>query len=247
MNDHEWLDLQVLNAALPNEWNITDPFGSPPNVYAVELSNVDLEDATGHAFTMRAYVNDPVNPSSATNLRADDIYIHNSALNFSAVTGILNGVDFNGHLARTSYDRNFCDSYQGRFPNDPNADRFGFANDPSVFMPRNLRIEDSEFRYNNTGVTGGGARWVGIRRNTFDHNYVLPQHQGADTGPSSGGTIEFDQCTDQLEISGNTFTGPGSQHYNTVGLELYARNMTVSNNVISNYGGEGIAVTGAVY
>ena len=198
----------------------TDPFNNPPSAYAVEFSNVDLEDATGHALQLRGYNGRPVN----------DIYFHDSAINYSGVTGILLGVD------GVSYIRKQCDSMPG------------FANDQTVYLPRNLKLENNVFSNNNTGVIGGGARWVGLRGNTFTNNYIWPQAQGGQNPDgsgnpdiSAGGTLEFDACSDKVEISTNTFTGPGSAHTETGPLELYGRNITANNNVISGYVHEAIS------
>lgn len=53
--------------------------------------------------------------------------------------------------------------------------------------------------------------------------------------------MEFDQCSDQVQISGNSLTGPAFEGTN--GLELYARNLLVASNTISGYPLEGIALS----
>jgi hypothetical protein len=218
------VDISVIRSALPVF--PLDPFTSPPASYAVEFDHVDLEDATGHALSLYGY----------NGIHVDDIYFHHGTINYSGVTGILMGV------GGVDYSRKFCDGYA-----DPG---FGFANDRNVFAPRNIRIEHSVFTENRTGVTGGVGRWIAYRNNTFTRNYIWPQAQGGavpgtnppvgDPNQSWGGTLEFDACADQVQVTNNTFTGPGSAHPNTQALELYARNITVDTNSVSGYQLQGI-------
>ena len=233
------VDVSVLHAKLPSF--PIEPFNNPPSAYAVEFSNVDLEDATGHALQLWGY-NDPrLNPNLPDMSKpVNDIYFHDSAINYSGVTGILIGVGGAGYI------RKKCDSY-------PDPIR-GFADDPFVYLPRNLRIENNNFSNNNTGVIGGGARWVRLRGtnttswNTFTNNYIWPQAQGGQNADGSGnpdiaagGTIEFDACSDHVEISHNKFFGPGTAHTETGPLELYGRYITADSNVISGYVHEAIS------
>ncbi|MBX9601682.1 MAG: hypothetical protein K2X35_11775 [Bryobacteraceae bacterium] len=216
-------DVSVESAALASP--PASPFTSPPSTYAVEFDRVDLEDAAGHALVVRGYVGVS---------RADDIYFHHGSVRHSGVTGILYGVD------PVSYLQKDCDKYLDQ--------QYGFANDPTVYLPRNLRIEHNELNFNNTGAMGGAARWVGLRSNTFLRNYLWPQAQGPmDPTMAFGGTVEFDACSDQVEIIGNEFTGPGDDHVRTSGLELYARNLLVRQNSMASYRIEGIAATGVAY
>ncbi|MEK7996125.1 MAG: hypothetical protein AAB403_20190, partial [Planctomycetota bacterium] len=219
------VDISVVRSALPVF--PSDPFNSPPASYAVEFDHVDLEDATGHALSLYG--------SSGNHI--DDIYFHDGAINYSGVTGILMGV------GGVEYSRKFCDGYADQV--------LGFANDQNVFAPRNIRVEHSQFTENRTGVTGGIGRWIGYRYNTFTRNYIWPQAQGGavpgtdppvgDPNESWGGTLEFDACADQIQVTNNnTFTGPGSAHRNTLALEMYGRNITVDGNSFSGYEIQGI-------
>lgn len=217
-------DIKVVRSGLPVF--PPDPFNSPPGSYAVEFNHIDLEDATGHALSLRGY----------NGIHVSDIYFHDGAINYSGVTGILMGVDGVG------YGRKFCDGYT-----DP---VYGFANDPSVFAPRNIRVEYNQFTENRTGVTGDIGRWVAYRHNTFTRNYIWPQAQGGsipgtnppvgDPNESWGGTLEFDACSDQVEVKNNAFVGPGSAHQKTQSLEMYGRNIVVDSNSVSGYSLQGI-------
>jgi hypothetical protein len=107
--------------------------------YAVTIANVGLEDATGHALSL--YGTAP-NVYGVPAKHVNDIYVHHSAINSSGVTGVLGGVNFE------SFDDRFCDNTAG------------FANSPSIYSPRNLRLEYNTFDSNNTGAMGiNGARW----------------------------------------------------------------------------------------
>jgi hypothetical protein len=219
------VDLAVYNAALPTA--PTNPF-SYTGPYAVEIANVDLEDATGHAVALYGNGRGNANPVASVN----DIYIHNSTVNSSAVTGILIGANSSTTPGLNYYDRKVCDG-------DSN-----WPNDTSVYVPRNIRIENSGFVNNNTGAIGGSlARWVGVRNNNnpgFSNNYINPQ---AGNQTQAGGDIFFDQCSDTVVISGNTLLGPSvaellagqSQQVGVHSMELWGRNITVSGNSISNY------------
>jgi len=188
-----------------------NPFPSTSR-YSLTIANVDLEDSAGHALSLF----EAGTPGSHIN----DIYIHDSAINGSAVTGILYG----NNIAK--YHAQVCDT-------NPN-----WLNDQTVFAPRNLRIENNTFANNHTGAMGGGpVRWVGLRNNTFTNNYIHPQ-----VGNEEGGTIEFDPCADKFEITGNQFYAPSVYAYNTDGLELYSRNLFIQGNTISGYPLEGIAL-----
>lgn len=127
---------------------------------------------------------------AAPGYKINDVYIHHSAINFSEITGIL----YNGN---TEYDARHCDTN----PNVPNDTTF--ANNQAVSLPRNIRIENNTFYGNRTGAMGGGARWVGLRDNYFANNYTYPQ-----AGNEQGGTVEFDECSDKVEIMRNTLTAP---------------------------------------
>ncbi len=188
-----------------------NPFGYT-GPYSLVIANVDLEDATGHAIDLHA--------ANTAGKKNNDIYIHNSSINFSAVTGI---------LGETDYPDKYCDGYSA------NNSNILFADAQNLPAPRNIRIENNVFNSNNTGAMGGGAyRWLGLRNNTFTNNYTNPQ-----AGNTQGGTVQFVGCSDTVEISSNTFTGPS--YPLTDALELYGRNMNVHDNPnVSLYGYEGI-------
>jgi hypothetical protein len=217
------VDLSPASGHYPtNPWTYSGP-------YALEVNNVDLEDAAGHALSLWTQANTTGYPA----LQINDVWIHDSAINYSAVTGILYGASY------VSYDYKYCDRYAEHTS-------YAFRDDPSLFAPRNIRIEHNEFWYNNTGAMGGGAvRWVGLRNNKFFANYIMPQD-----GNWAGGSIGFDPCADTIEIAYNTIVGPNSstavppwgyQPFQTTGaLEMYGRNITVHDNTISGHGRDGI-------
>ena len=198
-----------------------NPFGYN-GPYSLVIANVDLEDATGHAMDLNA--------ANTAGKKNNDIYIHNSSINFSGVTGI---------LGLTDYPDKYCDGYAA------NNGGTAFADAQSLPAPRNIRIEYNMFNSNNTGAMGGGThRWLGLRHNTFMNNYTNPQ-----AGNTEGGTVQLVGCSDTVEISSNTFTGPS--YPLTDALELYGRNMNIHDNGsscigqsgtcgISGYGFEGV-------
>lgn len=204
----------------------TNPFAYT-GPYALEINNVDMEDAAGHALVL--YAAGPYQgPPSAPPQKVNDIYIHNSVINYSALHGILYGANF------VNYDRKFCD---GDVVNGVNV----FNNDTTVYTPRDIRIENVTFNNNNTVVMGNQARWVGLRYSTFTNNYISPQ---ADYGP--GGGVLFDTCADTVQIYNNTMTGPSPSTYDdTSGLELHGRNIDIQGNAISSYPNEGFSINSA--
>ena len=193
--------------------------------YSLTINRVDFEDATGHALSLYA--------NAASRKKVNDVYIHDSIFNYSGITGLLYGSNF------TNYDYKFCDTYQQNYFK-------AFMDDPALYAPRNIRVEQNQFTNNNTGAMGGGAvRWFGLRnQNIFTNNYI-----NAQVDNPAGGSVEMNQCADKVEISGNTFTGPGAiTLQETDALELYSRNITVGGNnsisdknTITNYPVEGIA------
>jgi len=76
------VDVSVLHSASESP-GANGKYPSPPVSFAVEFDHVDLEDATGHALSLRG----------APNVRVNDIYFHDGAINYSGVTAILTGVD----------------------------------------------------------------------------------------------------------------------------------------------------------
>ena len=121
-----------------------NPFDlSASQSYALTIDNVDLADSTGHALSLYP-------TQSAKNV--NDVYIHDSAINYSALTGILYGT--NGVV----YNDRFCDEYKAH-------NLFEFRDDPMIYAPRNIRIENNWFTGNNAGAMGGAAmRWVRAER-----------------------------------------------------------------------------------
>jgi hypothetical protein len=203
-------DLQIDNA--DSGTNPDNPFNNT-GTYSVTIANCDLEDATGHAIVLYSTVPKKVN----------DVYIHDSAINSSEVTGIIVGVN-----GENSILNKVCDG-------NPN-----FSNDTTLHLPRNIRIEHNTFINNNTGATGMVARWVGMRNNTFTNNYINPQG-----GNTAGGTVFLDQCTDHAQVWSNTLTGPDILN-NTSGLELWGRTIDATGNTVSHYPTEGIGASSTI-
>lgn len=205
-------DIDVHNVAAPIQ--TTDPFGTDHGPYALTIANVDMEDSAGNALILWS------NQTAAK--KVNDVFIHNSAINSSAVTGIIYGTSGAG-----TYHPPVCD-------NNSN-----WSNDATVYAPRNIRLESNVFNNNNTGAMGGGAvRWVQMSDNHFKNNYIHPQ-----SGNREGGTIEFDPCADQIRLIHNEFIAPATFAYNTDALELYSRNILIQGgNTISGYPSEGISL-----
>ena len=212
-----------LNAVSPQY--PTNPFANT-GPYALQLNNVDMEDSAGQAIRLYATADTLGAPAK----RVNDIWIRNSAIHYSAITGILYGAN------SVRYDDRYCDEYA--VPKKP----YSFKDDPALFAPRNIRIENNDFSFNNTGAMGGGAvRWVGLRNNIFFVNYIMPQ-----AGNFGGGGIQFGSCADKVEISYNTITGPnwstGIPPWNydpfkqTSGLELSGRNINIHHNTFRGHG-----------
>ncbi|MBI1898205.1 MAG: hypothetical protein HYS04_16980 [Acidobacteria bacterium] len=199
-----------LNTTTPDPFNYTGP-------YSVTIANVDLEDATGHALALYA--------NATEGKKVNDVYIHDSAVNSSAVTGVLVGVEGESYA-----DPRACD-------NKPN-----FINDTTLYAPRNIRIEgNNKFQNNLTGAVAFNAgRWLALRDNKapsggFENNYIQPQ-----VGNGEGGTVFFDKCADTIQIHDNTFARGTSTYPQTDGLELWGRNIDVRRNEVSGYPTEGI-------
>ncbi|MBL8239297.1 MAG: hypothetical protein JNM66_17865 [Bryobacterales bacterium] len=220
--DFSCIDLWVGNVGLPNSPPENGPTDNPftyQGPYALELNNVDFEDSTGHAVALYA---------THGTKKVNDVYVHDSAFNYSELTGILYGT--NGII----YEYPYCDGYM-------DATGIEFRNDPNLFAPRNIRIERNTFKNNNTGAMGGGAmRWVGLRNNDFIENYIYPQD-----GNNGGGTVQFEQCADKIQISNNTFKGPLT-FLETEALELYSRNTEIVGNTIYDFANHGIVAASMV-
>src|SRR5258708_7412436 len=212
------------NTITPFDYSGVDRYQASGGTYSVEISNVDLEDATGHALQLYA--------DQSSGRRINDVYIHNSAVNFSGVTGIL--ASEGGPL----YTYKFCDGYRVNATNDT----VDFANAHELFGPRNIRIEGNEFDNNNTGAFGFfTVRWLGMRNNTFRNNYIDPQ-----VGNNAGGETGLGECADQAEITGNHFFGQNTSAA-TAAMELYGRNINVHDNAdIASHGWEGMSLHSAL-
>jgi hypothetical protein len=124
-------------------------------------------------------------------------------------------------------DRKVCDNWAGSH---------AWADDPSLFIPRNIRIGDNNtFIGNFQGSIAENGRWVAVRNNTFTNDYITYNTN------SAGGTMTFGNCADTIQIYHNLMTGPN----NTTspldeGLELYGRNIYVQDNTIQNYPWAGV-------
>jgi hypothetical protein len=217
-------DLEVYNVdtgTYPQPFQVSSPatsFYAGP--FSLIIANSDFEDSTGNAIEMYA-MNDKIN----------DIWIHDTQVNYSAVAGIV--IDTNSSADKYGVfedDRKVCDSWAG-------SHNYAWADDPSLFRPRNIRIGDHNiFNGNFQGSIAEGGRWVAVRNNTFTNNYITYNTK------SSGGTMTFDECADTIQIYGNMMTGPNSTTSDLdQGLELYGRNIYVQNNTIKNYPWAGVS------
>ncbi len=201
-------DLQVYNVdtgTYPQPFQVSSPATSFYNgPFSLVIANSDFEDSTGNAIEMYA-----------TNGKINDVWIHDTHVNYSAVAGIVidtSLVDINGVLED---DRKVCDAWA--------HNGYTWANDPSLFRPRNIRIGDNNiFNGNFQGSIAEGGRWVAVRNNTFTNNYITYNTM------SAGGTMTFDECADTIQIYNNMMTGPNTTTSQIDGgLELYGRNIYV--------------------
>ncbi|MFN7925132.1 MAG: hypothetical protein U0Q16_33855 [Bryobacteraceae bacterium] len=220
------IDIDITNVTGTAENSNPAPFNiNGDNVYngpyAVTIYNVAVFDSPGHAISIYAWGPSPNGAEPV--LKVNDVYIHDSTISYSEVTGILTGSGY------TNYDYKYCDNFAG------------YANSSAIHAPRNIRIENNYFTGHKTGAMGStGERWMALRSNYFLNNYLNPQ-----VGNPGGGTIQVHHCSDTIQITGNTFIGPGAVPVLTDGMELYGRNMVIGGggnkqNTISNYPAEGI-------
>ena len=207
-------------------FNPSDPsvvYGGP---YSLTIANCDFEDSTGDAIIL--FPNAGLSPPQKVN----DVYIHDNLINASSLTGIQYGDD------NENDDRKTCDAA----PTCAISSTQCWANLASLSEPRNIRIENNTFVGNNTGAMGGAARWLALRKNTFTNNYIQPQ-----AGNFAGGTVEFDACSDTIQIYDNQMTGPSPVEPNVLGgLELRGRNIYVETNDISLYPWVGVGASSAI-
>ena len=131
-SDFQCTDIAVQRANT-GEYQL-NPFPSTSH-YALTIANVDLEDSAGHALSLYE--------DGMSGSHINDIYIDDSAINGSGVTGILYGANV------PTYHPQLCDA-------NPN-----WFNDQMVSAPRNLRIQHNMFANNNTGAMGRGRCALG--------------------------------------------------------------------------------------
>lgn len=214
-------DLFITNTAPGQSWAAPAqaPF-SNTGPYNLTIQNNKFEDSpSGHPIFIAP---------TGTGQIVNDVLVRQNTISSGGVQiGEYNMVDASGNLVNFG-DYTQCDNWQA-------VHVTAFADDTTtVTVPRNIRF-DSNTYYVNQGALGGFGRYVQFNNNTINH-YYWPTGAG-------GGAIEQEQCADQVKITYNTLNGnwqAGSTEQS--GMELYSRNLTVSNNAVSNYAFEGIGV-----
>ncbi|WP_321472886.1 right-handed parallel beta-helix repeat-containing protein [uncultured Paludibaculum sp.] len=202
----------------------SDPF-SYNGPYAVEVSHCDFYYGQGGSQAPSAGIQVAVTHNST---RADDLYIHDNDFEFSTV-GFYTGLD------PYSYPNDQGVGCDVSFSETANP----YHNSVLSYQPRNIRIEHNIFHNAGQGaLTVNAARWIAVRWNEFSNDYLVHN-----SGLDEGGAVFADQCADKLEFSNNNLYGPGAgydQNARMTGLELYGKNILVSNNTIRSFYLEGI-------
>lgn len=207
-------DLFITNTAPGQSW-ASSP-GAPFNntgPYNVTIMNCRFEDSVdGHPIFIA-----PIGVGQMVN----DVNINNNVISAG-------GVQIGAFNIATNYgDYTQCDNWQ-------TIHGTVFADALNAGTPRNIRFDTNTF-YGTEGLVSGFGRYVGIYNNTING-----YHRTTMTG---GGALEQEICSDQVKITGNTLRGnwqPGETR--TSGMELYSRNLTVSDNTVSGFSEEGIGL-----
>jgi parallel beta-helix repeat protein len=159
--------------------------------------------------------------SSYTPNRVDNLYFYNNYFDHSTV-GLFTKLD-----AYDSYPT--CDSMQP-----------SYQDNLSSYTPRNVRIEGNTFYNVGQGALSlSDARWVGVRNNTFNNDSGVHN-----SGGDFGGVMFVDQCANTIQITNNTIVGAPVNSY-TDGVEVYGKNITISDNTLSGLALDGIALHNA--
>ena len=117
---------------------------------------------------------------------ANDLYIHDNYFDHSTI--------FLYSSTDTDY-ASVCDS----IPN--------YSDSPNVHEPRNVRIEHNWIHNAGEGaLTINQARWVGIRSHqpSLGWGGIDNDMNAHNSGPNAGGAIYLDQCSNKVEVTGNT-------------------------------------------
>jgi len=96
------IDLNIVNAHTgTTNTNQSNPFGNS-GPYSVTVANCDFESSAGHAISLYPYASPPLDQ------RVNDVYIRDTYVNSSSITGILAGVSLATNIE--DYSSHFCNS-----------------------------------------------------------------------------------------------------------------------------------------
>jgi hypothetical protein len=107
-------------------------------------------------------------------------------------------------------------------------------------IPTQLTVSANYFRGHAVGLLAINEAYGG----TVTGNTIVTS--SSDAGGGTGGAVYAPPCDSYITISSNFLDSTSLEtDSSSQGLELYASNLTVTNNVIQNYGGQGIYLGGA--
>ncbi|MBE7540986.1 MAG: right-handed parallel beta-helix repeat-containing protein [Bryobacteraceae bacterium] len=213
--------LKITRAELSGNWPANPFLSAGP--YSVEVDDCQFYYGQGGSQAPSAGVV-VMNLHGLT--RANDIYIHHSYFEYSTV-GFFTGLDDPYALPSGQFGVG-CDTLAN------------YRDSTASYTPRNIRIEYNTFKNVGQGALSlNNTRWVGIRYNTLMNDWAVHN-----SGTDQGGAIFADQCSDTVDIIGNSLWGPGAgldANAQMAGLELLGRSATVSGNVIRDFYLDGIS------
>ncbi len=225
MNGLPCLDLSIKNTGPGQSW--ASSAGAPfynTGPYNVEVSYSNFEDSSSN----HPIFISPGAISPGVRQMVSDVYFHDNVISAGGVViGASDGTNWDDYTQ--------CDYWQaakGTVFEDDNRNGSATGDPPTAIgpaTPRDIRFSNNTFYPRDSGISGQG-RYIGIYNNTI-----------IDTvgGAGGGGSIEQEVCSTQVKIIGNTLIGGGP---GISGMELYARNLTVSGNTASGFTFEGIGL-----
>jgi hypothetical protein len=194
--------------------------------YNVTIKDCQFEDAPapGHPIFIA-----PAGGDQGGDQIVNDVFVSHNVISAG-------GVQIGTYNTSTNWgDSTQCDNWSAvhgtEFADDTTLDQYGHH---LVTLPRNIRFDNNTF-WVNAGAVSGRGRYVQINNNTINGYYW--------SSGGGGGAIEQDWCSDQVMITGNTLNGNWEKgSTGPSGMELYSRNLTVSENTVSGFSNEGIGL-----